>query len=266
MKLRTAIAAIVIIGFTIAAYAQEMSPGQARRALAANSSMAYVHPSRGSFLKVQSDSVRLTATGIEFDTTDYRDKPADHFTMAFSDLGGAKLACPNSRLCELAIGSEKKLPPSVPRLLWNDSKKKWGCSSACQQQGAEFIFALNKLVAFAADSANPLHDFPAQAAAWRALAAKPPLPEAVRVRALLAEEAVRDKKPAAALKYYQQGLDVYALWPQGWFNAALIAGELRDYNSATEFMQNYLLLVPDAPDARSAHDQLEMWKIKAQEK
>jgi hypothetical protein len=31
-------------------------------------------------------------------------------------------------------------------------------------------------------------------------------------------------------------------------------------------MQNYLLLVPEAPDARSARDQLEMWKIKAEEK
>jgi hypothetical protein len=192
MKLRIPIAALAIIGFTLAARGQEMSPGQARRALVANSGMAYVHPSRGSFLKVEPGSVRLTPTGIEFDTTDYRDRPADHFTIAFSDLGGAKLVCPSSRLCELSVGAEKKLPPSVPRLIWNDQKTRWGCSSACQQQGAEFVSALNKLVAFAADTANPLHDFPAQAAAWRALAAKPPLPDAVRVRSLLAEEAVRD--------------------------------------------------------------------------
>ena len=265
MKLRTVtIAALTIIGSTVAAHTQEMTPGQARRALAANTGMAYVHQ-RNRFLQVEPASVRVTSNGIEFNAA-LRGKPADHFTVAFSDLGGAKLVCPSSKLCELAIGTEKKLPPSVPRLMWNDELSKWGCSAACRQQGTEFVAALNRLAAFAADKANPLNDFPAQAAAWRALATKPPLPDAARVRSLLAEDAVRNKKPQEALKYYQQALDIYALWPQGWFNSALISAELADYDGAAEYMQNYLLLVPDAPDARQAHDQLEMWKIKASEK
>ena len=210
--------------------------------------------------------MHVTSTGIEFNAA-LRGKPAEHFTVAFSDLaGGVKLVCPNWKLCELAIGTEKKLPPSVPHLIWNDELTKWGCSDACRQQGTEFAAALNRLVAFAADKTNPLNDFPAQAAAWRALATKPPLPDAARVRSLLAEDAVSNKKPQEALKYYQQALDIYALWPQGWFNSALISAELADYDGAAEYMQNYLLLVPDAPDARQARDQLEMWKIKASEK
>jgi hypothetical protein len=56
------------------------------------------------------------------------------------------------------------------------------------------------------------------------------------------------------------------MWPEGWFNAALVAGELGEYPEAVEFMQNYLELVPDAKDAQSARDQLEIWKMKAQEK
>ena len=35
---------------------------------------------------------------------------------------------------------------------------------------------------------------------------------------------------------------------------------------AAEYMENYLLLTPDAADAQAARDQLEMWKIKANEK
>lgn len=259
------VTALALVGFTLAAHAQEMTGWQARRALAANTGMAYVYPSRGRFLKVEPGSVRVTSTGFEFDAA-FRKEPASHFNVAFADLRGARLACAGSKLCELAIGAEKKLPPSVPRLMWNDELTKWGCSSACQEQGAQFIAALSRLVAPASDSANGQNDFPALAAAWRANTTKPPLPDAVRVRSLLAEDAVRDKKPEAALKYYQQGLDLYPLWPQGWFNSALICAELHDYNSAAEFMQKYLLLLPDASDARQVRDQLEMWKIKAQEK
>lgn len=260
MKLRIAtIVVVALCAFTVVSDAQDMTVGQSRRALAENTGMAYVHTSRH-FFKVEPGSVRVTATGVEFDTANNQ-----HFAVAFSDLGGVKLVC-NRRECKLTINGEEKLPTSVPPLMWNDKLAKWGCSTACQQQAAEFVAALNKLVTFAANKNNPMNDFPVQAAAWRALVTKPPLPDAVRVRILLAEEAVRDKKPEAALKYYQQGLDIYAMWPQGWFNSALIAGELREYNSAAEFMQNYLLLVPDAPDARQSRDQLEMWKIKAQEK
>jgi regulator of sirC expression with transglutaminase-like and TPR domain len=95
---------------------------------------------------------------------------------------------------------------------------------------------------------------------------KPPVPDAARVRSLLAEEALRDKNPKQALKYYLQGLELHPMWPQAWFNAALISGELRDFDNAAEYMQNYLMLAPDAPDASQARDQLEMWKIKAKEK
>ena len=83
---------------------------------------------------------------------------------------------------------------------------------------------------------------------------------------MMAEDALKNQRPKDALKYYQQGLDIYSLWPEGWFNAALLASELNRYADAVEYMQNYLLLVPDASDARAARDRLEMWKIKAQEK
>jgi hypothetical protein len=259
MRLRTTtIAALALIGFTLTAQAQEMTEGEARRALAESTGLAYVH--RNHFFKVDPGSVRITATGIAFDT-----EYSGHYSVAFADLDGLKLLC-NKRECKLTISGNEKLPPSVPPLMWNDKKTKWGCASACQQQAAEFVAALNKLVSMAANKADPVNAFPAQAAAWHALATKPPLPDAVRVRSLLAEDSVREKNPREALKYYRQGLDLYPLWPQGWFNAAVICGELRDYNNAAEFMQNYLLLVPDAPDAPQARDQIEMWKIKAKER
>jgi tetratricopeptide (TPR) repeat protein len=122
------------------------------------------------------------------------------------------------------------------------------------------------LSAYASDEHVPLREFSQRAAAWRALATKPALPETTRVRRLMAEDALKNQKPEEALKYYEQGLESYPMWPQGWFNAALVAGELGDYDDAADYMQNYLELVPGTPDAQTARDQMEMWKVKATEK
>ena len=108
-------------------------------------------------------------------------------------------------------------------------------------------------------------DFHQQAAAWRALATKPPLPDAVRIRRIAAEDAIKNNNPNAALKYYEEGLDLYPTWPEGWFNAALIEGQLGAYDEAVQHMQNYLELAPNAPDAQAAHDQIGLWQLKSGE-
>ena len=115
---------------------------------------------------------------------------------------------------------------------------------------------------FAKDTGAPQR-FTQQAAAWRALPSKPSIPEEVRQQRLLAENAVQEKKPDEALNHYETGLALYPTWPQGYFNAALIAAELGFYDEAVEQMQAYLELVPDAPDVQSARDQIVIWQYKA---
>jgi regulator of sirC expression with transglutaminase-like and TPR domain len=83
------------------------------------------------------------------------------------------------------------------------------------------------------------------------------------VRRLLAEDAVKNNKPVEALNDYEIGLQSYPTWPEGHFNAALIAAELNDYANAIEHMQSYLELVPTAPDAQAARDQITIWQHKA---
>ena len=92
---------------------------------------------------------------------------------------------------------------------------------------------------------------------------KPPIPEEVREQRLLAEDAVKNNKPGEALDFFEAGLELYPTWPQGHFNAALIAAELDLYGDAVEHMQAYLELLPDAPNAQSARDQILIWRHKA---
>ena len=80
---------------------------------------------------------------------------------------------------------------------------------------------------------------------------------------MLAEDAVKAKNPEEALAHYELGLEAYPTWPQGYFNAALIAAELGYFQQAVEHMQAYLELLPDAPDAQAARDQIAIWREKA---
>ena len=80
---------------------------------------------------------------------------------------------------------------------------------------------------------------------------------------IMAEEAIKDKKPELALIFYEKGLEAVPTWPEGWFNAGFIDGELGFYDDAIDHMQNYLVLLPNAPDAQAVRDKIAVWKYKA---
>ena len=68
----------------------------------------------------------------------------------------------------------------------------------------------------------------------------------------MAEDAINNKEFEKAVDYYEQGLDIEPLWPEGQFNAALLHGELKDYENAALHMKRYLELVP-APGTPGRH-------------
>jgi tetratricopeptide (TPR) repeat protein len=105
-------------------------------------------------------------------------------------------------------------------------------------------------------------EFQQKAASWRALPTKPPLSEEVREARVQAENAFKEKRLADAAAHYDEGLKIDPVWPEGYFNAALIYAELGDYDKAIWRMRAYVELVPDAPDARTGRDQLYVWRDK----
>ncbi|MDA8164664.1 MAG: hypothetical protein M0017_06510, partial [Desulfobacteraceae bacterium] len=70
------------------------------------------------------------------------------------------------------------------------------------------------------DAVASIADFQAKAKAWRALAVKPALSEDVEKCRVMAEDALRNKNFEKAVQYYEKGLAIEPLWPQGQFNAA----------------------------------------------
>ena len=107
-----------------------------------------------------------------------------------------------------------------------------------------------------------LKKFNPQAETWRALAQKPKMPDDAYAHKVLAEAAYRDKNLQKAMVEYALALQAFPTWPEGQFNAALIGAELKYYRGAVLHMQEYLALVPDAPDAQAAKDKIIIWKDK----
>ena len=91
---------------------------------------------------------------------------------------------------------------------------------------------------------------------------KPMLPEEARKYKVQAEGALNDKKFEEAAGLYGKALDIAPWWPEGHFNRAIVLAETRYFLGAIREMKRYLLLVPDAPDARTAQDKIYDWERK----
>jgi tetratricopeptide (TPR) repeat protein len=111
--------------------------------------------------------------------------------------------------------------------------------------------------------ATSLTSFIAKSKGWLATPDRPPMPDDARSFKLLAEEAFQRKDFAAALNAYGRALEKFPLWPEGHYNAALLAAEGENYDLAAHHMRRYLILSPNAKDASVARDKLLLWQLKA---
>lgn len=201
-------------------------------------------------------SFRFSLDGFEFNARLFRHKEFQHYKV---DLKSLPQVFPKRgfagvyRLKDQAGGD---LPEPFNHLLWQ------GSTVSAAPLTANVI---NRLREMAGEQGMALRNFPQSAVAWRALSSKPPIPEEVRAQRLLAEAAFKEGKLGKALYHYESGVELYPVWAEGRFNAALISAELKFYNDAVEHMRAYLELAPDSPDAQSARDQIVIWQDKAQE-
>lgn len=115
--------------------------------------------------------------------------------------------------------------------------------------------------ALADDTNDPFQEVVAK---YRAANPKPRLPEEARKFKVQAEFAVQKKLFDQALELYGKALEIAPWWPEGHYNRALILGEMNKYRDGMSEMKRYLLLVPNAPDARAAQDKIYQWEVVAE--
>lgn len=131
---------------------------------------------------------------------------------------------------------------------------------------AAFIDAVLTLKAAALTPDTTEADFTAfttSAQTWLATTAKQEMPDEARAYKALAEDAFKRKEFPVALDAYIEALARYPMWPEGHYNAALLAAETDDYELAAHHMRRYLVLAPDAKDSAASKDKFFLWQLKA---
>jgi tetratricopeptide (TPR) repeat protein len=114
-----------------------------------------------------------------------------------------------------------------------------------------------------AETNDTVDPFQEVAASYRAANPQPRLPEDAHKFKVQAEFAVQEKQFDKAVELYGKALEIAPWWPEGHFNRALILGETEKYRDAMREMKRYLILMPDAPDARAAQDKIYQWESAA---
>lgn len=104
--------------------------------------------------------------------------------------------------------------------------------------------------------------FRQQVTAWRAAGSKVDPPDEAQRDFVIAQEAFKDKNFQHQADELEAALKVYPTWPAEQSDLAVILGALGRYSDAIQHMQMYLDLIPDAPDAQRAKQQIWIWQDK----
>lgn len=103
------------------------------------------------------------------------------------------------------------------------------------------------------------------AAEYRSLSVKPRITEEQRRLIVQANAYTQEKDYAGAIDRYNKTLERNPTsYPEAYFNLALLHEQQSLYTFAITYMKKYLMLVPDAPDARGAQDKIYEWEAKIQ--
>lgn len=117
--------------------------------------------------------------------------------------------------------------------------------------------------AIIAEEERKWNEFVKAAEEYRSSSVKPEITEEQRKYIVQANALADEKKYNDAYRYYEKVIGINSVsYPAAYYNMALLNVQMNDYKNAILNMQKYLLIVPDAPDARAAQDKIYEWEIK----
>jgi tetratricopeptide (TPR) repeat protein len=116
---------------------------------------------------------------------------------------------------------------------------------------------------FAKKLENNLFEFRRTANDYQQLTVKPTVTEEQRKYIVQANALNNEKKYAEAIDFYKKAIEINPVaYPAAYYNLALLCAQTNDFKQAIFNIKKYLLLVPDAPDARAAQDKIYEWELK----
>ena len=131
------------------------------------------------------------------------------------------------------------------------------------QKLADALFFLQQQAKNEVDEENKkLAHFESVAAEYRSLKIKPRMSEEQRRFVVQADALNQQKEYIKAIERYQKAIEINPTsYPGAYFNLALLSAQTKGFRSAIFYMKHYLLLEPDAKDARTAQDKIYEWEF-----
>jgi tetratricopeptide (TPR) repeat protein len=174
--------------------------------------------------------------GVSIPVSMIRGKPDQSVSFHFSSLENARTFAENMFFIQQPLRAEQ--------LKAEQSK-----DSLIRKEKDEYDSKLNKFQVIARD--------------YRELLEKPSVSEEQRRLIVQANALNTEKKYIKALEYFEKALEINpASYPAAYYNMALISAQTGRYEYAIFNMKKYLMLVPDATDARTAQDKIYEWELK----
>jgi len=97
---------------------------------------------------------------------------------------------------------------------------------------------------------------------YRNQATKTEMPEEQRKLIVQANSVNEKKMYDDAIGLYEKAVQInQTSYPPAYYNLALLYAQIKNYNKAIVNMSKYILLEPDAPDARSSQDKIYEWEL-----
>jgi tetratricopeptide (TPR) repeat protein len=128
---------------------------------------------------------------------------------------------------------------------------------------ADALYVIQQVVKNYRDKLNrELANFEPVAAQYRSLGNKPQIAEEQRKLIVQANALTEQKQFVQAREKYRQAMELdRTAYPAAYFNLALLEAQMNLPFAAVAYMKQYLLLAPDARDARSAQDKIYEWEL-----
>jgi tetratricopeptide (TPR) repeat protein len=107
--------------------------------------------------------------------------------------------------------------------------------------------------------------FEQKAAEYRKLQVKPTISEEQRKFIVQANLFNQQKDYVKAIELYTKAIELdQTAYPAGYSNLALLQAQINKFSAAISYMKKYLMLEPEASDARSSQDKIYEWEAMIQ--
>lgn len=130
------------------------------------------------------------------------------------------------------------------------------------KQLADAFYALKFKKFYQINTEEELNKFKTVSEQYQSLNPKPELNEEARKFIVQATSLAKEQKYFDAIKLYQKAIEIDQSYPEAHFNIALLLSQEEDYEYAVLEMKKYLMLAPDAKDARASQDKIYEWEVK----